>query len=396
MQQDFSEDFFCVSLQAQSMVIAVNTRFLLPRHLEGIGLYTAEVLKRLVRLMPEDKFLFLFDRPYDKRYLFAPNVRPIVVRPPARHPLLWYAWFEWSIPRVLQRYEADVFFSPDGYLSLRTPVPTLMTLHDLAYLHYPKQLPFAVRHYYRHFIPRYLQRAEHILTVSEYTRQDVLSHFHLPKGKIHTTCNGVRQAFAKWPSDWAAEQSETRRRYSEGKPYFLYVGALHPRKNIAGLIRAFDRFKESTQAPHLLLLTGRKAWMTTEMEKTLASAKYASDVRFTGYLETEALPALYRAAFALTYVSFFEGFGVPLLEAMYSQLPIITSDCSSLPEVAGQAALYVNPHHTESITAAMLRLYHEPQLREKLLRAAQQQREKFSWKRAAKEVFETLKQLTQL
>ncbi len=368
------------------MRIAVNTRFLLSRHLEGIGLYTLEVLKRLVRLMPEDQFIFLFDRPYEQHYIFADNIFPLIVRPPARHPLLWYTWFEWSIPAVLRKQQVDLFFSPDGYLSLSSQVPCIMTIHDLAYLHYPKHIPFLAERYYRYFIPRYLRKAAHILSVSEYTRQDLIKQFHLPKGKITTTCNGIREAFTKYPSKLQAEQAETRSRYSEGKPYFLYVGALHPRKNVAGLIRAFDRFKEESKAPHLLLLTGRKAWMTAEIERTLASAKHRSEVRFIGYIDTRQLPALYRAAFALVYVSFFEGFGVPLLEAMYSNIPIITSKTSSMPEVCGPAALYARPENQHSITQAMLKIYRQPALRNHLVRQGKKQREKFNWQRAASDV----------
>ena len=377
------------------MRIAVNTRFLLSRHLEGIGLYTLEVLKRLVRNLPEDEFIFFFDRPHDSKYLLADNVKAAVLPPPARHPLLWYLWFEWSLPPALKEHKAELFFSPDGYLSLNSDIPTILTVHDLAYLHYPRQIPFAARHYYRHFVPRYLKKATRILTVSEYTRQDILKHFHLPKGKISTTCNGIRQAFAKHPSLPEQEKTKTRKQYSQNKPYFLYVGALHPRKNVAGLIRAFDLFKEKSKAPHQLLLTGRKAWMTTEIERSLASAKYRSEIHFTGYLDENELPALYRAAFALVYVSFFEGFGVPLLEAMYSNIPIITANNSSLPEIAGPAALYAEATSPHSIAEAMLQIYKQKSLREKLVAAGQKQRKKFSWQRAAADVTRVIEKIRQ-
>ncbi len=368
------------------MRIAVNTRFLLPRHLEGIGLYTQEVLRRLTAMRPQDEFFFFFDRPWQERYIFSPNVRPVVLYPPARHPILWYLWFEWSLPKALQKCRADLFFSPDGYLSLRSDTPSIMTLHDLAYLHYPEQMPRSVRYYYHRFIPRYLQRAYHILAVSDYTKQDIINNFKISGEKIKVTCNGVREAFAKHPSDRAAESRTARKNFSEGKPFFLYVGAMHPRKNVLGLIRAFDLFKTETGAPHLLLLTGRKAWMTAEIEKAFASARHKNDIRFTGYLTEEELPPLMRAAFALTYVSFFEGFGVPLLEAMHSEIPIITSQASSMPEVAGPAALYADPHSPESIARAMRQLYENPALRQKLIEAGKTQRQKFSWEQAARDL----------
>lgn len=368
------------------MRIAVNTRFLLPRHLEGIGLYTQEVLRRLTAIRPQDEFIFFFDRPWQERYVFNENVQPVVLHPPARHPVLWYLWFEWSVARALRKYRADLFFSPDGYLSLRSDTPVIMTLHDLAYLHYPEQMPRSVYYYYRHFIPRYLQRADHILAVSDHTKQDIIKNFKMPEGKIKITCNGVREAFAKHPSDREAELRAVRKKFSEGKPFFLYVGALHPRKNVPGLIRAFELFKAQTDAPHLLLLTGRKAWMTAEIENALAAARHKNDIRFTGYLTEKELPPLMRAAFALTYVSFFEGFGVPLLEAMHSETPIITSQASSMPEVAGPAALYADPHSPESIARAMRQLHEKPTLRQKLIEAGREQRRRFSWEQAAEDL----------
>ncbi len=373
------------------MRIAVNTRFLLPRHLEGIGLYTQEVLRRLTVMRPQDEFIFFFDRPYQQRYIFSENVRPLVLQPPARHPLLWYLWFEWSVESALKKHRADVFFSPDGYLSLRSRTPTIMTLHDLAYLHYPQQIPRTALYYYRHFIPRYVQRAEQLLAVSEYTKQDILSNFHLPEGKVKVSCNGVREAFAKWkPEKREIEAHAMRQKFSEGKPFFLYVGALHPRKNIPGLLHAFELFKQRSGAPHLLLLSGRKAWMTAEIKHSLDQIKHRSDVRFTGYLNEEELPPLMRAAFALTYVSFFEGFGVPLLEAMHSETPIITAKVSSMPEVAGPAALYADPRSSKSIAEAMLQLYQNPQLGEQLIQAGRKQRQHFSWEKAARDVDELL------
>nr|HQU58994.1 glycosyltransferase [Saprospiraceae bacterium] len=141
------------------MKIAINTRFLLAGKLEGIGRYTYEVSRRLVQQQPGDEFIFFFDRPYDPEFCFGPNVQPVVLPPPARHPLLWYVWFEWSIAWALKHYRPDVFFSPDSYLSLRSATPTVLTVHDLAFEHFPEQVPALVKRYYRHFMPRYCHRA---------------------------------------------------------------------------------------------------------------------------------------------------------------------------------------------------------------------------------------------
>ena len=165
------------------MKIAVNTRFLLSGKLEGIGIYTQEIFKRVVQLMPEHEFFFLFDRAYSSAFIFEKNVTPIVVHPPARHPFLWYWWFGKSIPKVLQENNIDVFISPDGFASLNTSVPQIITIHDLGFEHFPEHVPFLVRKFYRYFTPKYCEKAAKILAVSEYTKQDIISTYNIETKK---------------------------------------------------------------------------------------------------------------------------------------------------------------------------------------------------------------------
>lgn len=372
------------------MRIAVNTRFLLPGRMEGIGRFTWEVVRRLVDRFPNDEFLFLFDRPFDPAYVPSGNIHPIVVAPPARHPLLWYAWFEWAVPRVLRHQRADVFFSPDGYCSLRSTAPTVMVTHDLAHIHFPEAIPFSVRTYYQHYVPLYLQRAGQVVAVSEYTARDIMHQYSIPSEKISIACNGCDPAFRPLAEN---EKQSIREQYARGLPYFFYVGAMHPRKNLPRLIAAFDRFKAQTGSPALLLLAGRLAWQTGEIRSAFDTAAHRNDIVFMGYVPDEALPSLTGAALALTYVSLFEGFGVPLLEALHCETPVLYSDVSSMPEVAGPAGLPVNPHSEISIAEGMSRLWHEPALRRQLTELAAAQRAKFSWERAADVVAGALREV---
>ena len=145
------------------MRIAVNTRFLLNKKMEGFGWYTFEIVKRLVEQHPEHEFYFFFDRPYDERFIFGKNVIPIVLNPPARHPLLFILWFEFSVYRALKKNKIDLFFSPDGYLSLRSKVPQIGVIHDINFEHYPKDLPFSARIYLCYFFPRFVKKAKKII-----------------------------------------------------------------------------------------------------------------------------------------------------------------------------------------------------------------------------------------
>lgn len=372
------------------MKIAVNARFLLPGQLEGIGWVTHEVVRRMVAAHPEDEFFLLFDRPYDQRFVFGPNVRPVVVGPPARHPLLFAYWYEWRLPGVLADIGADVFLSFDNFLSLRTDVPTILMVHDLAYLHFPEQVSWLVRRYYRYFTPRYLHRADHIFAVSDFTRQDILQHFALEPGKVETVHNGCRPGFAPLSE---AEREAVRRQYADGQPYFFYYGALQPRKNIVRLMEAFSLFNHITSSSYKLLLGGRLAWQTKDIQRARRRTMYREDIRFLGYIPERELPRLLGGAFALTYVSLFEGFGLPVLEAMHSEVPVITSNLSSMPEIAGAAALLVDPYNVASINIAMRKIWRDDRVRQRLVEAGRKQRELFDWERSADIIYKEVKRL---
>ncbi len=369
------------------MRIAVNTRFLLPGKLEGLGWYTHELLRRMVIQHPEHEFIFLFDRPFDPVFVYGSNVKPVVLFPPARHPVLWYAWFEWAVPRALRRLGADVFFSPDNYLSLGSSVRSVMTVHDLIPLQHPEQVPWWSRDYYRYFFPRYIRRADQLIAISGFVRQTILNTVGIDPAKIAVVYNGCREGFRPLT---AAEQVAVRNRFAGGQNYFFYTGAVHPRKNIPRLIRAFDAFKSRTGAPVKLLLAGRLAWETGAVHAAAEASKYRADIDFLGYVSEPDLQALMAAAIALTYVSLSEGFGLPVLEAFHSDTPVIGSNTTAIPEVAGSAALLVDPFSEAAIATAMEQMYSDHALRSALIERGRQQRLQFDWDRAAGQIFDFL------
>lgn len=366
------------------MKIAINTRFLLPDKMEGIGRFTYEVLHRLVLQHPEHEFIFFFDRPFDEQFIFESNITPVVVSPPARHPFLWYWWFERSLPEVLKNYNPQVFFSPDGFCSLRAQIPTIMVTHDIAHVHYPRAIPRLVYNYYQYFVPRYLHRADHIITVSEYVKNDINKHYHISPDKIQVAHNGCQRMFTSI-SD--TQRVNVKRKYGIHSPYFLYIGAIHPRKNLALLIRAFDYLKQSTGLPIKLILGGRLTWGSREVKRAYQNAKFRNDIQWLGYVPDEDIPPLMAGARSFIYISKHEGFGLPLLEAMYAEVPIITSNASALPEVAGDAALFVDPNSEEEVVKAMHSVMTNDPLRKKLIEKGKSQRAKFSWENTAQIVF---------
>ncbi len=345
-------------------------------------------MRRIVAQHPEDEFIFLFDRPFDPQFIYGKNVTPVVLSPRARFAPQFYAWFEWAVPRALKKYRADVFFSPDAMCSLSAKTPTVMTCHDLVPLHHPKQIPWIHRHYLLHFLPKHLRRADRVLTVSNYVRQDISQTCGIPLEKITAVHNGCREGFLPIQD---SEKQQVRQKFASGQAYFLYTGAIHPRKNIARLIRAFDLFKNKTASPAKLLLAGRLAWKTDEVKTAFEQARNRADIHFLGHLPDGDLPRVMASALAFTYVSTSEGFGLPLLEAMHAEVPVLAANATSLPEVAGDAALLVNPLSETAIAAALEKLWNDDILRQNLIEKGRIQREKFSWDKAAEQVYQILK-----
>ncbi len=362
------------------MVIAVNTRFLLDDYLEGYGYFIYESFKRIVRNNPQHQFIFIFDRPYKERFVFAPNITPVIAGPTARHPLLWKLWYDIKIPAILRNVKADVFVSCDGFCSLRTKVPQCLVVHDLAFLHFPLFIKKSHLLYYKRNTPRFLAKVNRIATVSEFSKNDIEKTYQIAVEKTDVVYSAAKEIFKPIT---AAVKNEVKEKYTAGKEYFIYTGAIHPRKNLMNLLKAFSLFKKRQQTGMKLVLAGRLAWKYESFTKSMETYKYRNDVVLTGYIDEEELAKLTGAAYAMVYPSLFEGFGVPVLEAMQCGVPVITSSGTSMQEIAKEAALYANPGEINEIAEKMMLIYKDENLKKQLAENGKNIAEQYSWDKTA-------------
>ncbi|MEO7529816.1 MAG: glycosyltransferase family 1 protein [Sediminibacterium sp.] len=370
------------------MRIAVTAIFLQKNYLEGYGHYANEVLSRMVKQHPEHEFLFIFDRSYDARFVYASNVKAVIVSPPARHPLAFIYWYNVRAPLALRAHKIDVWLQPFGFCSLATNIPQVLLVHDLAFIHFPKFIAWYHRKYYRLFTKRFLRKAKRVVTVSEFTKADIIEQYSIPQQKIQVISGAARDGFK--PLSWF-DREEVKEGFADGREYFLFTGGIHPRKNLMHLLKAFSLFKKWQQSNMKLLIAGRLAWDYEDVLTKLKTYRYRDDVALLDYQPEDQLHRITAAAYALVYPSFFEGFGLPIIEAMQAEVPVITSDTSSMPEIGGDAALYADPSDPDAIAKHMINVYKDEPLRSSLIEAGKLQAAKFSWDTAAELLWQNIK-----
>lgn len=372
------------------MLIAVNTRLLIKNRIDGTGWFINETLKRITRDHPEHKFVFFFDRQFSNDFIFSDNITARVIHPQARHPFLWYWWFEYSLTRALKKLKPDIFISPDGFLPLSVKIPCIPVIHDLNFHHRPNDLPRMVRNYYNRCFPKFAEKATRIITVSEYSRKDIAESYNIDPDIIDVVYNGADKIFKPATE---IEKNETKKRLTSEKDYFVYAGSLHPRKNISALLHAFEDFKKETGSDMKLVLAGETLFITPGMKKKLKHMNYRNDVILTGRVSTEDMRLIISSATVMTFVSHYEGFGIPVLESMQCGVPVIASNVTSIPEVAGDAALYISPGKPETILEAMKKITEDFKLRENLIEKGFVQSRKFSWEKTAKALWESIEKV---
>lgn len=347
--------------------------------MDGIGWFTYETTRRIVKEHPEHTFYLLFDRKPDAEFVFADNAIPVVLLPPARHPILWWLFFEVSVSMILKKYKIDLFLSPDGFLPLRSKVPSLAVIHDINFEHFNDNLRPSHQRYMTHFFPRYARHATRIATVSEYSKQDIASTYSIDSKKIDIVYDGAHD---RYRSHTEEEKQAVRQRYTDGKPYLIFISTILKRKNLANLLLAFDHVKDTDTRGLKLVVVGNRVWWQDELAAAYDGMNHQKDVVMPGHVEPSELAALLSASEALAYPSYFEGFGIPILEAMYAETAVIASRTTSMPEVGGDAVIYIDPTNPDDIAHAICRL-DDSTLRSELIAKGRLQREKFSWEKTS-------------
>lgn len=373
------------------MHFALNAHLLSPvagYRQAGVSSYIHHLAQHLWPHTPADRWTVYAPPTITRALLAAPDqVRLRNSRVPTTKPLARIAWEQLIAPAVLLRDRPDVLLCPLNVVPLFTSCPTVVTIHDLAFLRFNLHTP-AKRRYLTVLTRLSVKRANHVITVSEFTRREVLELLNVAPERVTAVPNGRDARFAPVTDELVADF-----RTKKGLPprFLLFIGTLEPRKNIATLLRAYAQVKDDVGMP--LLIGGGKGWLYEEIFALVQSLGLQHDVRFTGFIDQGELPLYYAAATALVYPSLYEGFGFPPLEALATGTPVITSNTSSLPEVVGDAALLIPPRDVAALAAALVRMTQDDLLRQDLRTKGLARAAQFAWDRTAAQTVDVLRRV---
>lgn len=355
----------------------------------GIGRYTRELIQALVTEAPDFSYKLFSARP--PAILPVPDSLPVMPhvthRPaPIDERWLYRLWYRAHLPLPVQTFTGriDLYHSPDFVLPpVGGAIPTILTVHDLSFIHFPETFPLQLVNYLNRVVPWSVGRAGHILADSYSTRRDLQALWGVPSERITVLYSGVNERFR--PVTDESLLTAVRARYRLDKPYVLAVGTVQPRKNYELLVRAFQPVAE--QYPHSLVIVGGKGWLDEGLSVEIERCGLQDRVILTGFVDDADLPAIYSAADLLAFPSLYEGFGLPILEAMACGTPVISSDISSLPEVAMDGSAVLLPPSDEAAwTQAMLDLLGDEGARDRLIAMGITRSAQFSWHSSARQL----------
>jgi glycosyltransferase involved in cell wall biosynthesis len=355
----------------------------------GVGYYTEHLLHHLVQEDADRDVVVVSNRPVDTTRPLPLHVR--VDAPSSRIPRM--VWMQTLAPRALRRLGPDIAHFTNGMVPLASPVPTVVTIHDMSLTMYPRYHPPRRVILNRPLVDLAARRADCIITVSQSAKRDITRVYGLPADRVHVVHEAAAPSFKRVED--AATLARVRARHGLPERFILYVGTIEPRKNLPKLIEGFAERHLTGDLPHRLVCVGPYGWLSRDIEALLDRLRIKQAVQFAGYVPFDELPALYTMAEMFVFPSLYEGFGLPVIEAMACGVPVVTGNVTALNEVAGGAVERVEDLDAESLGWVMTKLSRDADRRAELRHLGLERSQEFSWQRAARETIDVYKYAVQ-
>lgn len=361
----------------------------------GISQYIIRILEELARIDHPHSIEVIAYRDEESTYIpLSADFNSLLYEGYLRNPIVNVAWHQMNLPHICKNRKYDVLFLPAGNrrLPFKIGCPTVGTVHDFSSIHVAGKYDPGRMFYIRHVLPFLIRRLNHVITISKSSQDDIVEYAKVPKNRVSIISLGVdHKTF--FPRDRQACAALLTRKYDFKPPYILYISRIeHPGKNHARLVRAFSRFKERARLPHQLVLAGSDWTRAEEVHKAAAESAFEKDIIFTGFVHNADLPIFYCGADLFVFPSLYEGFGLPILEAMACGIPVVCSNLSSMPEVAGNAGLLFDPYDEDDIAGKLEQLLTDLSLHQTLMQQGLERAQRYTWTNTAQRTLEVLEQ----
>jgi len=358
--------------------VGINATILSPKA-GGVGEYMVQIIKEMQKYPADQRPSVFINKQAINEYNFSAT--DCITIPTKRTTPLWripHEFMQWK--HVLSKYSIDLFHSPISYIPPGVNIPSIVTIHDLRYFHYPQTYQWLRGKFLGEIIPFSLKKATKVIAVSEYTRSDIIKLFDIDENKIVVIHEGIDTS--RFEIDRSHKDFiKNKIKYKLPDRYILAVGHLEPRKNFHTLFKAFRLLHNRYKVSLKLVIVGQENWFYEKIYQSVKFLKLDECVHFTGFVDESDLTCIYKMADFFVAPSLFEGFGFTPLEAMASGIPVLASDCTSHPEICGDAALYFDPHDEKDMANKMHKILTNYDLRESLIKAGKKNIQRFSWKK---------------
>lgn len=369
------------------MTIAVNTIFTTGGFFYGLHDFIVTSFSKLAQQFPQHRFIYFVDERFDEKNITSKNIIPVTVTGSIGSPIKLQYRLNYKIPALLKKNKVDVFVNAGGYCSLRTKVPQCIIINDLSFLHHPDFFRGSWLRFYKTKTPKFFEKVKTIIASSQFLKQEIVEHYKIADSKIDVAYFGINPNFKPITGE---EKEAIQKKYTEGLEYFLYSGPIETQKDLLQLLKAFSFFKKRQKSNMQLVLASADSATDAELVKSLASFKYKKEVRLVENACTETLAAITAAAYALVYISDYDGTAVSLTQAMQANVPIITNKNIAIKEICGDAALYCNNDDFNDIADKMMLLFKDEERRNQLIKKGKEQGRLYNWDAITASLWKTI------
>lgn len=351
------------------------------KRMGGISTYIRELLPNFVLQAPHHDFFIFRNTEYALKIPKADNMHDITFKFNINNPSIRRLYEQLVFPFLIKRYRLDLLHSIDNVIPFLYSGNQVVTIHDVTLFNTPDRFTKLKTFYLKNFVRRTVRKADHIITISNRTKSDLVEYVNADENKITVIYESANQ-------NPPCSETDLQAIYKVKKPYFIFIGTLEPGKNLIRMMRAFAQAKKEANLPHQFVIAGGTGWKFDGILKEAEDLDLGDDIIFTKYVPLDDLTLLLKESSALLFASLYEGFGLPMVEAFEAGIPVLTSNISAMPEVAGDAALLVDPYDVNAIKDGIIRLARDEDLRKSLIARGKERRKMFSWAQCA---FETIK-----